>query len=454
MKVLEYTKFFNLGRIQSIDPVLFFITLILSCVGGAMVFSTTYFFELGPSSFFFNHIAFSIFGIFLLLLLTSLNALKIFKPKYLLIYILVVLILLVLVMFIGTFAFEARRWIAIGSFTLQPSEFAKLAVVFASAMLVNNFFVLNKSNLKFGFLKLIFDNKLVASFLLICFFLSVISLVTMQKSLGNTVFIVIIFVGVILLNIRFTKQTGLLTIFSFVFAFISINPFNSIELTIGDEYFAFASLFILLCYFLYLTLLKGRSVFALVATVTLILAINAGPILDFSYNNLLQPFQRQRIESFFDTSPETNRTTNYNRQMATTAFSSGGVLGNGYLHGRLTNSGYLPFAYTDFAFASFGEQFGFVWTILLLTLYFLLLKRIYEIGTETNNLLFRNIVFGILIMLFLNIYQHVGMNIGILPITGVPLPFLSYGGSSLLLVFLGIGIVSCINIWNKEYIDV
>ena len=153
------------------------------------------------------------------------------------------------------------------------------------------------------------------------------------------------------------------------------------------------------------------------------------------------PYQKARITNFMH--PLTNiHGSGYNVHQAVIAVGSGGMFGKGIGYGTQSRLRYLPEYQTDFIFAAFSEEWGFVGAILLLLLYALLFSRIITIGLhgETNfESLFAS---GVLILFFSHILVNVGMNMGLLPVAGIPLPFMSYGGSHLIVEFGSLGILS------------
>lgn len=457
MDVLSSFKNISFLRLLNIDFVLLAIILVLTIIGLAQVFASTYFFELGMSSFFKNHLFFSSLGIVIVIFLPTLNIIKILNNNIITIFTIIITSLLVVVLFFGTFAYEARRWLTIGEFTIQPSEFAKILIV----MLISKFFDITSQKEIFVLqpiykglfwkIKFLLSNSYIQKFLILLSISIVVVMIFLQKSLGNTIFLTLIVGSICIKNIKLSKSTVFVLIsflFGILLSFLTLNHYFVDFITLN---------LVILIPLILLFLIKSLKekifqlkIFFFIVITTI--GINLLPILQYGYNNLLQPFQRERLMAFFDNSPEKAKTSNYNKEMAFIAYTSGGIVGNGYMQGRLTNSGYLPFAYTDFAFASFVEQMGLIWGVIIITLYFSLLFRVFNISKNTSDKFLQNISFGIGFMLMLNIVQHIGMNLGILPITGVPLPFLSYGGSALLTVFIGISIVMSIDLVNKGYI--
>jgi rod shape determining protein RodA len=157
---------------------------------------------------------------------------------------------------------------------------------------------------------------------------------------------------------------------------------------------------------------------------------------------LLKDYQQERVTSFLNPS-EDPRDSSYQINQALTAVGSGGKTGRGD-DATQTQSGFLPEYHTDFIFAVVGERFGFVGAALLLSLYALLIWRGLRILTLSKNLYGSMIAGGIVAMLMFQLFVNVGMTLGVMPITGIPLPLMSYGGSSVLTTFLAIGLLQSI----------
>jgi rod shape determining protein RodA len=155
---------------------------------------------------------------------------------------------------------------------------------------------------------------------------------------------------------------------------------------------------------------------------------------------VVKDYQLDRIRAFLDRE-NTPADVRYNLDQAEIAVGSGGLVGQGYLHGRQTTLDYVPEQHTDFIFTVVGEEFGFVGALAVLTLYALLLWRAIRIAFLSKDAFGTYLATGIAIMFAIQMFVNVGMVIGIMPITGIPLPFLSYGGSSMLASFIGIGIL-------------
>jgi rod shape determining protein RodA len=157
---------------------------------------------------------------------------------------------------------------------------------------------------------------------------------------------------------------------------------------------------------------------------------------------VLKGYQQERLTSFLNPS-EDPRDSSYQINQALIAVGSGGKTGRGD-EATQAQSGFLPERHTDFIFAVVGERFGFVGAAFLLSLYALLIWRALRILTLSKNLYGSMIAGGIAAMLMFQVFVNVGMTLGVMPITGIPLPLMSYGGSSVLVTFMAIGLLQSI----------
>jgi rod shape determining protein RodA len=155
---------------------------------------------------------------------------------------------------------------------------------------------------------------------------------------------------------------------------------------------------------------------------------------------LVREYQIARLTGFLDSTNDPDR-TDYNRRQAEIAIGAGGLVGLGYLQGTQTNLRFVPEQHTDFIFTVVGEEFGFLGAVSLLGLYGVVLWRAFRIAMISKDQFGTYLAAGIASMLALQMFVNVGMAVGIMPITGIPLPFVSYGGSSLLVNAAAIGIL-------------
>jgi rod shape determining protein RodA len=158
-------------------------------------------------------------------------------------------------------------------------------------------------------------------------------------------------------------------------------------------------------------------------------------------SDVLEDYQRDRLTTFLDADSEDLQGEAYNSDQSKAAIASGGVSGKGYLEGTQTRLGFVPEQHTDFIFTAVGEELGFVGSATVLGLLALICLRVLRTAQIAQDRLGTLICVGVLSMLVFQIFQNVGMTMGIMPITGIPLPFMSYGGSSVLASWLALGLV-------------
>jgi rod shape determining protein RodA len=176
---------------------------------------------------------------------------------------------------------------------------------------------------------------------------------------------------------------------------------------------------------------KHIGVLALVALIALFGAFRLGVVKDY---------QIARLTGFIDPAEDPLR-AGYNRQQAEIAIGSGGPFGRGYLDGTQTNLDFVPEQHTDFVFTVVGEELGFMGAMFLLLLFGVLLWRAFRIAAVATDPFGRFLAVGIAVMIASQMFVNVGMTLGIMPITGIPLPLVSYGGSALITNFTAVGLL-------------
>ena len=155
---------------------------------------------------------------------------------------------------------------------------------------------------------------------------------------------------------------------------------------------------------------------------------------------LLRQYQRERLTAFLDPAGDTQRSS-YNLNQSKIAIANGGLLGRGLFKGSQTNLSYVPEQHTDFIFTVVGEELGLLGSALLLTLFAVVVWRTWRAAALARDLSGTLVCVGVLAMFVFQVFENVGMTMGIMPITGIPLPFMSYGGSSTLASFAAVGLV-------------
>lgn len=203
----------------------------------------------------------------------------------------------------------------------------------------------------------------------------------------------------------------------------------------------FGSVLILLSFWIGILIISGIRIRHF-----LILVFCGILILTFGWSKILKEYQRERILSFIQPQLSDPLKIGWSQRQAKIAIGSGGIFGQGIGKGSQTQYGFLPEPQTDFIFSAIAEEMGLVGISVLLILFSILIWRIFQIAFSAQSNFPRLFASGFAILLISQIFIHIGMNIGILPIIGIPLPFVSYGGSSLIANFIGLGILQNIKI--------
>ncbi len=316
----------------------------------------------------------------------------------------IVILLLIAVLVVGRNVGGNQAWIPLGSFRLQPSEFGKLATCLLLAFYLSNQ-ITKHPNLK----TLFFGASIV---------LFPVMLVMLQPDTGSALaFFALIFVfyregyvGTQVLVI------GGLAIILFLLALL----FN--------QWILIGVLATAAGIFMYLLRRKRKN---LINIAVLFLASSIYILcVDFAYDHILQTHQRNRIDIILGKIDDP-RGQGYNLNQSMIAIGSGQLFGKGYLQGTQTKYNFVPEQSTDFIFCTVGEEWGFVGSFLLIAVYLALLIRLVNIAERQRFAFGRIYGYGVVSIIFFHFFINIGMTIGIVPVIGIPLPFISYGGSSL-----------------------
>ena len=297
----------------------------------------------------------------------------------------------------------ARSWIEIGSFKLQPSEFAKFATNMALAK------YLSTLNIRLEDLK----TKLTAAVII----LIPTALILLQNDTGSAmVFAAFIFV---LYREGLSQNFLIFGFFAGVLFVLALMVSNYILLGI----------IISLGLLAYLLMRKTRKNLMVILIIT---ATASGVVfsVDYAYNKILQAHQRERIEILLGKKSDP-KGAGYNVNQSLIAIGSGGLTGKGYLQGTQTKYDFVPEQSTDFIFCTVGEEWGFIGTTTVLLLFLALLYRVIFVAERQRSQYSRVYAYGVASIIFFHLMINVGMAIGLAPVIGIPLPFFSYGGSSL-----------------------
>ena len=313
------------------------------------------------------------------------------------------LMLLVLVLIIGRNVGGNQAWIPIGSFRLQPSEFAK----FTTCLLLARY--LGSSTIKVQDLRA----QLIAAFII----LIPTALILLQPDAGSA----LTFTSLILVLYR----EGLSGYFLIIEG-LSIILF--ILTVLYNKYYVLLGVLALAGWFIYLYRKNRRTITVIGSGV--IFSIIFIFSVDFAYNRILKPHQKSRIDVILGKVNDP-RGMGYNLNQSKIAIGSGGLWGKGYLQGTQTKYNFVPEQSTDFIFCTVGEEWGFAGCFVVIGLYLFLLLRIITIAERQRSSFSRIYGYGVASILFFHFFINIGMTIGLIPVIGIPLPLLSYGGSSL-----------------------
>jgi rod shape determining protein RodA len=181
-----------------------------------------------------------------------------------------------------------------------------------------------------------------------------------------------------------------------------------------------------------------------------IILVVAGVLMPGVWHYGLKPYQKDRLTSFLHPEADSQK-TGYQLEQSKIAVGSGGIWGKGIRKGTQTQGSFLPEPHTDFIFAAWSEEHGFVGAVALLLLYFLVLMRLIHNAQTAPDSAGGFVVMGVVAVLLFHILVNAGMVVGFMPVTGIPLPLMSYGGSSVLFMFLALGIV--MNIRMRRFVN-
>ena len=327
------------------------------------------------------------------------------------------LVLLVLTLFIGHVGLGAQRWLGWGPLKFQPSELAKVATV----ILLANF--LSERKLDLTQLSSLFRPLLAAGIPFL--------LVLKQPDLGTSV---------TFLTVLFTMLywAGL----PLLYLFLIVSPVINVAASF------FLPAWILFAAALSAVLYRSRL---RLAPILLVVAINlvVGIVTPQIWNHL-KPYQRQRIATFLDPAADAYG-AGYQIIQSKIAIGSGQALGKGFLHGSQKALAFLPEQHTDFIFSVVGEETGFFGAAIVTLLYFVLIYRGVRIAQRARNRFGSLLAIGLTSIFLYHVLVNICMTVGLAPVTGLPLPLLSYGGTSLLTSFLQIGLIQNIAMRWREY---
>jgi len=421
-----------------IDLLLLFATIALVVFGILFIYSSGITSEgVLISDEYIRQIVWASAGLVVALAISMLNYKRIYD---LYIYFYIATLALLVYTFVFGRLFQGSRWIRIGSFGLQASEFAKITTIILLAWYLDRTKRDRKDFLRF----------------VVCCFIALVPmlLVLMQPDLGTALVFIPILLGVTyfaelplryILFLLFTiVLAGLFLVLPIWQSVIANNDFPALMVLVNSRFVMAGCIILALIalvawlgyarykkrYFYWIRYFSGILIFSLGAS--------------FAAYRVLMQYQIMRLIIFMDPNVDP-RGSGWHIIQSITAIGSGGAFGKGYLQGTQSHYRYLPEQSTDFIFSILSEEWGFAGGILVFSLYLVILLRLIRIMRNTSDLFGSFIVAGFVSMCAFHFFVNVGMTMGIMPITGIPLLFVSYGGSSLMSAMIGIGLALSIH---------
>ncbi len=317
------------------------------------------------------------------------------------------IIILIAVLLMGHTVYGAKSWINLGPIGFQPSEFAKIGFIFMLSYLLTGE-RRNPNNIK-DFLVLMFYS-----------FIPII-LILIEPDMGTV--IVYLF---ILIAMLFWSGIDLF------YVFVTLSP----VVVLFASFFGIAAFLLAMIIVFALLLYFKRNIFINISIVIMNMA--GAYLFDYAFQ-FLKPHQQKRIETFINPTSDPLG-AGYNILQAQLAIGSGGIWGKGFLKGNQTQLSFIPKQWTDFIFSVPGEEFGFIGSVLIVLLFTIIFIRLLNIASQINDKFESLVVVGVLTLLLTHFTINIGMNLGVAPVVGIPLPFLSYGGSSLIINMFLLGV--------------
>ncbi|MEL0185918.1 MAG: rod shape-determining protein RodA [Flavobacteriaceae bacterium] len=395
----------NSISIKKFDVVSILIVSLLIIIGLVNIYSSTYFDTMSFFSFenpFGKQLIFTLISliIFLFILVSDDR----FFFRYSSIIYLLGIILLIAVLIFGNEVKGAKSWFSLMGFSLQPSEFMKPITALALAKYLSNI----HSDLKRKSIQLY-------SFLIV---LIPIFLVIIQPDPGTALIYFSFFFVLYVI--------GLPSIYMNIFIWLTILFITTIVFGKENILFILSTLIIsILLIYIYRKLSFRKILFYGIPSLVFILCV------DFIFNEVFEQRHRDRFDIVLGIK-EDNRGIGYNTNQSQLAFKSGGFFGEGFLKGTQTKGDFVPEQHSDYIFATVGEEWGFFGSILTIILFTILILRMINRANTNRNIFNKIVIYSVASIFFFQFAINISMVIGIFPTVGIPLPFISYGGSSLL----------------------
>ena len=358
-------------------------------------------------------------GIYIFLSRNNYSLLK-YPQVNIILYVATIFLLLATLLW-GPVINNTQRWLIFGEFQFQPAELAKLTMILFTASL---FVFRSKFNEYF---------LLVASFAILVPILAMIYLQP-HGSMSLMLLLTWAFLVFTVMKNQFRNFLFLAILLSSAIGILSI-----LLGQVGYGLISIAILFVLLTFTFY-----ARENWRKMIGVSTLVGLLLGIMISITWNSILLDYQKERINAFFNPT-ETSQDLGFNVDQSRVAIGSGRMFGKGWGFGTQSKLQFLPEYQTDFVFAAFSEEFGFIGSFVLIALYLTIISLILFYAFKSSSLSFEFVVLtGIGIKIFLEVFVNIGTNTGVIPATGVPLPLMSVGGTSILLFFFSLGLVQSI----------
>ena len=329
----------------------------------------------------------------------------------------VMILLLVAIIISGSSAQGAQRWLSLGPLSFQPSEISKLILIMALA----SFFYKRKK----------IESLTDAGYLLALVFLPFL-LIFKQPDLGTALVFIVILIGMLA-----ASETSPLLLALLVTPVISLLLRPCLWL-----WFPYLAVLVII---LFLIRASAWEWF-------LILGVNIGVGIALPLIwHALKAYQRLRIVAFLNPAADPFG-AGYHTLQSKIAIGSGGLIGKGFLCGSQTQLQFIPEQHSDFIFSVLGEEFGFLGSLAVMAIFAVMIWRMVTLAAQASEPFGRMLVLGIAVMTAFHLLANIGMAVGILPVVGIPLPFLSYGGSSLFMNLAAVGIVQSVAMRRQKLI--
>jgi rod shape determining protein RodA len=399
---------------EKLDPLIFLPVVALVLIGVTSVYSATY--DAGASLYFNRQVMWAIAGFAMMIAVWLLPFRTIQLASYPLYA--ASLLLLVAVLIAGKTVAGTKSWFGIGGFGIQPAEFVKVTTIMALSS------YLSYRHLERGKL-----SEIATTFGIV---LLPFALIILQPDMGTA----LIYLGALFLILIWAGAP----------VFLLLALVAPIAAAVATLFNTTAFMIVVLATLVVLFLLRANR---LLSSVVFSATVLTGVSVQYLFNKLAA-YQQKRIYTFLD--PDSDPLgAGYNVIQSKIAIGSGGLTGKGFLHGTQTQLNFIPAQWTDFIFCVPSEEFGFLGAFLILALITAVLLRGVHLSTTVKNRFGSLLAIGIVSVFTIHVAINIGMVMGIMPVIGVPLPFMSYGGSSLMASMIMAGLLLNLHRNRKEY---